>query len=68
MIEKYGGCGQKCLWPPWSQGEWMNELSLFFACSYMVSGKLKVTLGMHMVKYGCDLLGPGTLKSALSQE
>ena len=33
----------------------------------MVSGKLKVTLGMHMVKYGCDLLGPGTLKSALSQ-
>ena len=33
----------------------------------MVSGKLKVTLGMHMVKYGCDLLGPGTLKSASSQ-
>ena len=33
----------------------------------MVSGKLKVTLGMHMVKYGCDVLGPGTLKSALSQ-
>ena len=35
----------------------------------MVSGKLKVTftLGMHMVKYGCDLLGPGTLKSTLSQ-
>ena len=33
----------------------------------MVSGKLKVTLGMHMVKYGSDLLGPGTLKSALSQ-
>ena len=25
-------------------------------------------MGMHMVKYGCDLLGPGTLKSALSQE
>ena len=45
----------------------MNELSCFFACSYMVSGKLKVTLGMHMVKYGCDLLGPGTLKSASSQ-
>ena len=22
---------------------------------------------MSMVKYGCDLLGPGTLKSALSQ-
>ena len=33
------------------------------ACSYMVSGKLKITLGMHMVKYGCDLLGPATLKS-----
>ena len=30
----------------------------------MVSGKLKVTLGMDMVKYGCDLLGPETLKSA----
>ena len=29
----------------------------------MVLGKL-VTLGMHMVKYDCDLLGPGTLKSA----
>ena len=33
----------------------------------MISGKLKVTLGMYMVKYGCDLLGSGTLKSALSQ-
>ena len=33
----------------------------------MVSGKLKVTLGMYMVKYGCDLFGPGTLKPALSQ-
>ena len=33
----------------------------------MVSGDLKVTLGMHMVKYGCDFLGPVTLKSALSQ-
>ena len=40
----------------------------FFACSYMVSGKLEVILGMHMFKYGCDLLGHGTLKSALSQE
>ena len=47
--------------------QWMNELSWFFTCSYMVSGKLKVTLGMHMVKYGCDLLGPVSLKSALSQ-
>ena len=45
----------------------MNELHWFSACSYMMSGKLKVTLGMHMVKYGCDLLGPGTLKSASSQ-
>ena len=25
-------------------------------------------MGMHMVKYGCDLLGPGTLESVLSQE
>ena len=33
----------------------------------MVSGKLKVNLGVDMVKYGCDLLRPGTLKSALSQ-
>ena len=33
----------------------------------MVSEKLKVTLSMHMLKYGCDLLGSGTLKSALSQ-
>ena len=33
-----------------------------------VSEKLKVTLGMHMVQYGDDLLGPGTLKSALSQD
>ena len=32
----------------------------------MVWGKLKATLGMLMVKC-CDLLGPGTLKSALSQ-
>ena len=44
-----------------------NELSWFFECSE-VSGKLKITMGMYMVKYGCDLFGPGTLKSALSQE
>ena len=31
----------------------------------MVSGKVKVTLGMR--KYGCDLLGPETLKSASYQ-
>ena len=34
----------------------------------MVPGKLKVILGIHMVKYGCGLLDPGTLKSALFQE
>ena len=28
-----------------------------------MSGKLKVTMGMDMVKYGCDALGPGILKS-----
>ena len=33
----------------------------------MASGKLKATLGMHMVRYACDLLVPGTQKSALSQ-
>ena len=33
----------------------------------MVSGKLKVTLGMHVAKYVWDLLGHGTLKSVLSQ-
>ena len=45
---------------------WMNWADFLHA--HMVSGKLKVTSGMHMVKYVCDLLGPGTLKSALSQE
>ena len=45
----------------------MNEWSSFVTYSYMVSGKLKVTLGMHIVKYGCDFLGHETLKSALSQ-
>ena len=33
----------------------------------MASGKLKVFFGIHMVRYGCDLLGPRTLKSALPQ-
>ena len=33
-----------------------------------MSGKRKLTMGMHMVKYDCDLSGPGTLKYALSQE
>ena len=40
----------------------MNELK------EILSGKLKITMGMHMVKYGCDFLDPGTLKSALSPE
>ena len=69
-----GGHGQIWVWPFRSKhccirlkNEWMNELNWFFAYSYMVSGKLKVTLGIHMVKYGCDLLDPRTLKSALSQ-
>ena len=34
----------------------------------MMSGKLKVTFGMHMVKYGSELLGSRTLKSAMTQE
>ena len=29
----------------------MNEYSWFSTCSYMVSGKLKVTLDMHMVQH-----------------
>ena len=45
----------------------MNEWDSFVAYSYMVSGKLKVTLGMHIVKYDCDLLGHETLKPALFQ-
>ena len=45
----------------------MNEFSWFFPCWYMASGKLKVPLGLHMATYGSDLLGPETLKSALSQ-
>ena len=57
------GCGH----PGHKVNGWMNWAD-FFACSYMVSRKLKVNLGMHMVKYGCDLLGCGTLKSALAQE
>ena len=34
----------------------------------MVSGKLKVTLGMYMVKYDYDFLESETLKPAISQE
>ena len=53
--------GQKWLQPPWSQGERMNQVSWHFARSYTVSGKVKVTLGISMVKYGFDLLGPAAL-------
>ena len=48
----------------WSEVFWL----WLFTCWYMVSVKVKVTLGMYMVKYGCDLLGSGTLKSSMSQE
>ena len=64
--------GHRTLWLAVSQ-EWMKKFRWFFACWYMVSGKLKITLNMHMAltmhmaKYGCNLLGPGTLKSTLSQ-
>ena len=44
----------------------MNKLGWLFACSN-VSGKLQV-ICMHMVRHGCDLLCPGTLKSVLCQE
>ena len=47
------------------KNEWMNWADFLHAHKCQ---KLKVTMGMHMVKYGCDLSGPGTLKSALSQE
>ena len=47
--------------------ELMNKSSWFFKCS-QVLGKLKVAMSMYMVKYGCDLLGPVSLKSASSQE
>ena len=40
----------------------MNELK------GILSGKLKITMGMHMAKYGCDFLDSGALKSALSSE
>ena len=33
-----------------------------------MSGKLKIIMGIYMVKYGCHIFGPGTLKPALSQE
>ena len=69
-----GGYVQVYMWPLKSLGfynllylnEWMNWADILNALK--VSGKLKVTMGMHMVEYGCDFLGPGTLKSALSQE
>ena len=39
--------------------EWIE---LIF-CMLISVRKLKVTMGMDMIKYGCDALGPGTLKS-----
>ena len=46
--------------------EWRNWADFcMFIHGIRKKGK---TLRMHMVKYGFDLLGPGTLKSALSQE
>ena len=55
---------RKILW--WLQPpRWINELSWFYAYSYMVSEKLKVILGVHMVKYDFGHLGPGTLKSVM---
>ena len=44
-----------------------EEIELIFSMFISVR-KLNVTMGMHKVKYGCGLLGSGTLKSALSQE
>ena len=53
----WGGCGYKWLWPPWSQGEWMNEWMNWadFLHVDANSGTLDI------VRYGCDLLGHGTL-------
>ena len=46
LIEKYWrGCGQKWLWPPWSQGEWMNEWmnGADFLHAEADSGKVRMT-------------------------
>ena len=42
----WGGCGQKWLWSPWSQGKWMNDwMSLAdFLHDNTNSRKLKITL------------------------
>ena len=51
----------------------MNGASFLHAHTWLVSGKLNVTVTMVSRKikvklwYGCDLLGLGTLKSVLSQ-
>ena len=67
MIEKYwDGCVQKLQ----SQGEWMDEWMELIFCM-LIHGVRKAknyTLGVQMAKYGCDLLGPGTLKAAMSQK
>ena len=46
---------------------WMDEWTELIFCM-LIYGVKKSVLGMYMVKYGCDLLGPNTLKSAISQE
>ena len=66
---EYGLLGHGTLKYAVSQ-ERINELSWFFACSYIVK-KAKSYFNsywVHLVKYDCNLLGRGTLKSALSQE
>ena len=50
--------------------EWIDELSWLFACWYVIR-KAKSYCNkywVHRVKYGCELLGRGNIKSALSQE
>ena len=46
----------------------MGLYNLLYLKNKLISRKLNITLGMHMVKYSCDDLGPGTLKSILTQE
>ena len=44
--KSWGECGQKWLWPPWSQGEWINEWLnwAYFLHADANSGKLRITL------------------------
>ena len=45
---------------------WMDEWTELIFCM-LIYGVKKAVLGMYMVKCGCDLLGPDTLKSAMSK-